>query len=250
MARSVRCRSSSVGSSLEVQGTVRDAPAPRSRGRNDTCRAASSMPRGSPSSRRSTSTRWGTSSSVSSKSARRRRACSVKARTAGWRPRLSRSVPTRGTGSGCRRTTYSPGACSVVREVASTRTSDARRRIVATSSRHAAARCSQLSSTRRSSLPTRASVTSSAVTSPTVRRPSVEATAWHSRAGSLDRREVDHDDRPPPGDSAASAATSRASLVFPTPPGPVSVTTAVRGRGVAGPPPGRDPGRPADRRAG
>ena len=57
--------------------------------------------------------------------------------------------------------------------------------------------------------------------------------------------------RPRPRSSAArSAAMSRASLVLPTPPGPVSVTTACEPRRPNAPPRGRAAARPSGRPAG
>ena len=139
LARSVRCRASSgpgrpVARSRARSSRSRTAAAasPRPAGRPARC------PSGSPSRRRSTSTRSAASSGrqlVARRSAggraRRRRArpAAAAARRGRW--------PSRGTGSGCRRTTYSPGAWSVTREVASTRTPPAARRTATTSARQA-----------------------------------------------------------------------------------------------------------------
>ena len=139
VVRSVSCRSSSRPCRPVERSRARSSRSRTARnGITATCRAASSIPSGSPSSRRSTSTRSGASSAVSSKSVRRRRACSMKARTLDCRRRDGRSVASLGTGSGCSRTTYSPGTCSVTRDVASTRTPGAPRLSAITSSRHAA----------------------------------------------------------------------------------------------------------------
>ena len=102
--------------------------------------------------------------------------------------------PSRGTGSGCSRTTYSPGTCSVTRDVASTRTPGAlaaeRDDELAAGVDHVLA---VVEDQQQLAVGQRRRDLGRAGPRPVVRSPSVDATAWQTRSGAVDGGELDDD---------------------------------------------------------
>ena len=141
-------------------------------------------------------------------------------------PRASRSEASRGTGSGWRRTTYSPGTCRVMREVASTRTV---RREATQRDDEVAAGVEQVLAVVEEQEQV---ATGQAVRDVPGRDLSGGAQAERRRDGRADplgRSTAARSTKTAsaPGAPPGSAATSRASRVFPTPPVPVRVTSAL-----------------------
>ncbi len=181
------------------------------------------MASGMPSSRATSRPASGTESPSRVNRGSARRARSANSATAG--PPASGCSPGPATGSGASRNRASPAMPSGSRLVASTRTSSAAGRNVPQSSATAASTCSQLSSTSNACCLARLASSDSVMDSPgACRTPSAAATAGITSAGSgTVASSTSH--TPSANRPATRRATSLASLVLPTPPGPVTVTS-------------------------
>lgn len=194
--------------------------------------AASSIARGMPSRRSHSSATAALFRSVSSKMGNTAWARSTKREMLGTARRSEGARAPPEVGSGASWNSCSASMRSFCREVPSTFTSGARTSSARTPAAPASASCSKLS--RISSVPGReasASATWSSTSRPSTganSRPRSSTSA--SRAGSArSARERNTAFRISPSSTTRRAASSRARRVLPAPPGPVNVTSRVRG---------------------